>query len=269
MSRPLKGRKILVTRSRSQAGEFSRLLRQAGAEVAEIPAIEIVPRPDRELDACISRVHRFDWIFFTSVNGAEIFLSRAREAASHLFQKNRPIPPNLRYRTGDGPASGTVRLGSTIGSGPLPGGGSVGGFPGASCQPDRGPEHPDPASQPGPLPVAPGTEPARRPGRSGTRLRHGGSGREPIGTQTGARRRRARPHHLHQFLNSSTPDESGNRSGSSPVSSLRRHRSDHGGYCPRTWVSGGRRIPAVNHPEPVRRYLSKLQPIGKRKIKGR
>lgn len=92
MSRPLEGRKILVTRSQSQAGEFSQLLRQAGAEVVEIPAIEIVPRPDRELDTSISQAHRYDWIFFTSVNGAEIFLSRAREVASHLFQEDSPSP---------------------------------------------------------------------------------------------------------------------------------------------------------------------------------
>ena len=92
MSRPLEGRRILVTRSRSQMGEFSRLLRQAGAEVVEIPAIEIVPRPNRELDACIARARRFDWLFFTSVNGAEIFFSRALELDSSLIGKDDPSP---------------------------------------------------------------------------------------------------------------------------------------------------------------------------------
>ena len=92
MSLPLQGRRILVTRSRSQAGEFSRLLRQAGADVVEIPAIEIVPRPDRELDDCISRAHQFDWLFFTSVNGAEIFFSRARDSNSPLSRKDGLSP---------------------------------------------------------------------------------------------------------------------------------------------------------------------------------
>ncbi len=81
-----------MTRSRSQAGEFSRLLQQAGAEVLEIPAIEIVPRPNQELDACISRAHEFDWLFFTSVNGAEIFLARARESDALLTEKDGPAP---------------------------------------------------------------------------------------------------------------------------------------------------------------------------------
>ena len=92
MSRPLEGRRILVTRSRTQVGEFSRLLRQAGADVVEIPSIEIVPRPNRELDPCIARVRRFDWLFFTSVNGAEIFLSRDRELDSPLSWKDEPPP---------------------------------------------------------------------------------------------------------------------------------------------------------------------------------
>ena len=82
-----------MTRSRSQVGEFSRLLRHAGADVVEIPAIEIVPRPNRELDPCISRAHRFDWLFFTSVNGAEIFLSRARELDSAVARERRHVPP--------------------------------------------------------------------------------------------------------------------------------------------------------------------------------
>ena len=92
MSRPLEGRRILVTRSRKQVGKFSRLLRQAGADVVEIPAIEIVPRPNRELDPCIARAHRFDWLFFTSVNGAEIFFSRAQELDSPLTGKDGPSP---------------------------------------------------------------------------------------------------------------------------------------------------------------------------------
>ena len=73
-------------------GEFSRLLRQAGADVVEIPAIEIVPRSNRELDPCISRAHRFDWLFFTGVNGAEIFLPRARELNSALSGEDGPSP---------------------------------------------------------------------------------------------------------------------------------------------------------------------------------
>lgn len=60
--------------------------------MVEIPAIEIVPRPNQELDPCISRVHQFDWLFFTSVNGARIFLSRARALDAPLSGKDGSPP---------------------------------------------------------------------------------------------------------------------------------------------------------------------------------
>ena len=41
--RPLFGRRIVVTRAREQAGKFSSLLREQGAEVIEVPTIRIVP----------------------------------------------------------------------------------------------------------------------------------------------------------------------------------------------------------------------------------
>jgi uroporphyrinogen III methyltransferase/synthase len=60
--------------------------------VIEIPAIEIVPRPNRELDPCVARAHRFDWLIFTSVNGAEILLSRALELNSRLAGNDGVAP---------------------------------------------------------------------------------------------------------------------------------------------------------------------------------
>src|SRR4029434_893797 len=78
---PLFGKKILVTRARTQASELSQQLTELGAEVLEIPTIEIVSSPDswKQLDRAIDRLKDYQWILFTSANGAEFFLRRLEE----------------------------------------------------------------------------------------------------------------------------------------------------------------------------------------------
>ena len=76
---PLFGRRVVVTRARTQAGELSRELETLGAEVFEFPTIEIQPPEDfRPLDDVIRELDSFDWIVFTSVNGVEAFVERLR-----------------------------------------------------------------------------------------------------------------------------------------------------------------------------------------------
>ncbi|HEY3827034.1 MAG TPA: uroporphyrinogen-III C-methyltransferase [Bryobacteraceae bacterium] len=74
---PLFGRRIVVTRAREQAGELSELLRRLGAEVIEVPAIEIKPADDYgPLDQAIARLDEYGWLIFTSANGVRFFLDR-------------------------------------------------------------------------------------------------------------------------------------------------------------------------------------------------
>ena len=69
---PLSGRRILVTRSPEQAGEFSDLLRDLGAEVLEVPLIRFEPPDSWEAaDRAISRLGRYSLIVFTSANAVE------------------------------------------------------------------------------------------------------------------------------------------------------------------------------------------------------
>lgn len=79
--RPLFGRKILVTRSRKQARELSKMLSIAGADVYEFPTIEIEPNEEScpALDRAIRELSGFDWIIFTSANGVDCFFDRMRE----------------------------------------------------------------------------------------------------------------------------------------------------------------------------------------------
>ncbi|MBI4027288.1 MAG: uroporphyrinogen-III C-methyltransferase [Verrucomicrobia bacterium] len=74
-SRPLFGKRIVVTRTREQASELSRRLRQKGADVLELPTIRFAPPEDTQpLQRAIRNIHEYDWIVFTSSNAVETFL---------------------------------------------------------------------------------------------------------------------------------------------------------------------------------------------------
>src|SRR6266436_1850319 len=68
--RPLSGKRIVVTRTRKQAGELSAQLRALGAYVFELPTIRIEPPGDlRAFAELVQDAHSYDWIVFTSANG--------------------------------------------------------------------------------------------------------------------------------------------------------------------------------------------------------
>jgi uroporphyrinogen III methyltransferase/synthase len=74
-SKPLFGKRIVVTRAREQASELKRLFEESGANVLQFPTIEIVPPETWEsLDRAV--VTRYDWLIFTSTNGVAAFFER-------------------------------------------------------------------------------------------------------------------------------------------------------------------------------------------------
>lgn len=76
-SRPLFGKRILVTRPREQAAEFVSLLQALGADPIEAPMIRIAPPADfGPLDDACASLHDFDWIIFTSGNAVDAFMGR-------------------------------------------------------------------------------------------------------------------------------------------------------------------------------------------------
>ena len=86
--KPLRGKKILITRARAQAGGLSRPLRALGARVVEIPTIAIrPPRSWRALDAALHAHDYYDWLILTSVNGVDALFQRLR----HLRLKPRDL----------------------------------------------------------------------------------------------------------------------------------------------------------------------------------
>jgi len=82
--KPLAGKRILTTRAREQSGEFSAQLKRLGAEVIELPTIEIAP-PLRweELDRAIDQLKSYDWVLFTSANGVNSFWQRLKEKGKY------------------------------------------------------------------------------------------------------------------------------------------------------------------------------------------
>jgi uroporphyrinogen-III synthase len=88
---PLSGKRIIVGRTRAQAGALSAELRACGARVREIPFIEIrKPRSFKPLDDALRRHADYDWLILTSANGVSVLFERleklgiAPEELAHL-----------------------------------------------------------------------------------------------------------------------------------------------------------------------------------------
>jgi uroporphyrinogen III methyltransferase / synthase len=72
--RPLFGRRIVVTRTRKQAGALSAKLRLLGADVYELPTIQIEPPENlMEFGELVRDAYQYDWLIFTSPNGVDAF----------------------------------------------------------------------------------------------------------------------------------------------------------------------------------------------------
>jgi len=71
--RPLFGKRVVVTRARTQASGLADQLRELGADVVEAPTIAIDDPSDGgfALSYAVGRVASFDWLVLTSPNGVE------------------------------------------------------------------------------------------------------------------------------------------------------------------------------------------------------
>jgi len=74
---PLAGWRILVSRARDQAGALSTGLRALGADVCEIPFIDIrPPRSFKAMDESLRLVAEYEWLILTSANGVRAMFER-------------------------------------------------------------------------------------------------------------------------------------------------------------------------------------------------
>ncbi len=90
---PLFGKRILVTRTRTQASRLSALLEEQGARSIEVPTISIEPpRSWSRLDAELTNIAEYDWLILTSANGVESILYRMEELGiSPVLMENTKI----------------------------------------------------------------------------------------------------------------------------------------------------------------------------------
>ena len=223
--RPLFGKRVLVTRTRAQAGKLSSALWDAGAEPIEFPAIEIVPRDLAPAVAAATRLAagHYDWAVFTSANGVAAFW-RAVEAAgldARAFGGVRLAA--IGPATVDALAAHGLRTDVVPGSLRRRGAGRRAGAGGRGGRPR-------PAAQGGGLARRVAVAPARRrrPRRRPARVR------EPPPRQAGPGRRRAdrgwgdRHRQLHGLLDRARLPGPARRShGAAARRCHRLHRADH------------------------------------------
>jgi len=83
-SRPLFGRRVVVTRARAQSSSLVARLRELGADVVELPTIAVVDPEDggAGLREAAGGLSSYDWVAFTSANAVERFLPLLRDARS-------------------------------------------------------------------------------------------------------------------------------------------------------------------------------------------
>jgi len=91
-TKPLFGKRVVLTRALEQAREFSQLLAAYGAEPVEAPTIQIVPPASwQAIDDAMTRLSAYQWLIFTSVNGVRPFMDRL-----HTAGKDARALANLR-----------------------------------------------------------------------------------------------------------------------------------------------------------------------------
>ncbi len=77
---PLKGRSVMVTRSRDRNARIAGLLAARGAEVISAPMISVEPLVSfAELDAALRGLGDCDWTVLTSPSGVELVVDRLRQ----------------------------------------------------------------------------------------------------------------------------------------------------------------------------------------------
>jgi len=78
--KPLLNKKVLITRPKGQSGHFIKRLKELGAIPVELPTIELIPPVSYdEIDEQIKNIEKYDWLIFTSYNGANYFIERIKQ----------------------------------------------------------------------------------------------------------------------------------------------------------------------------------------------
>jgi uroporphyrinogen-III synthase len=90
-TKPLDGKRIVVTRAIEQARGLKERLEKMGAVVLLLPAVSFCePADTAELDRAIRALESFDWILFTSANAARFFANSCRRLGVAFDENEKP-----------------------------------------------------------------------------------------------------------------------------------------------------------------------------------
>jgi uroporphyrinogen III methyltransferase/synthase len=86
----LTGVRVVITRPKEASSKLTGMLTDLGAEVLEVPTIEVAPPESWEpADDSLRRLATFDWLAFNSVNAVEAFVGRAKDLGLEDLSKRK------------------------------------------------------------------------------------------------------------------------------------------------------------------------------------
>ncbi len=115
-NRPLFGRKVVVTRARAQASDLVEKLAALGADVVELPTIQVADPADGggALRAAAGRLATFDWVAFTSVNAVDRLFRCVRDARAFGFARVAAVGPGTAAALADRGVVADLRPGTAV-----------------------------------------------------------------------------------------------------------------------------------------------------------
>lgn len=85
--RPLFGKTVLITRTRTHSSHIRSVLQEAGARVLEAPALRVVPPTNTAaLHEAVARLASYDWVVFTSANGVDACFGALRRLRDEAYR---------------------------------------------------------------------------------------------------------------------------------------------------------------------------------------
>ena len=91
--KPLKGKRVVLTRAHEQSATLQRALEKGGAEVIVLPCVEFCAADNlAPLDESLHQLAEFDWLVFTSQNAVKFFSRRLRETRCDPMNLSEPRP---------------------------------------------------------------------------------------------------------------------------------------------------------------------------------
>lgn len=84
MLKPLKDKKVLITREKKQAKLFAEKISQYGGNSVIVPLLNITCKERVEDLKAIQSLLKYKWVFFTSANGVHCFLQLVKKNHGHL-----------------------------------------------------------------------------------------------------------------------------------------------------------------------------------------